>query len=117
MQTRDGEHCGDAYALVNFIPSRASRSTVGICRTGIREFSTPSAIETGVPFHAQSSMKNRTIFGFVFSDSAEFVSARDMAADTPHARKVVRTTVNLLKDMSCVLPSCLAETLDDVIQD
>ena len=63
-QTRDGEHCGEAYALVNFVPSRASRSMFGICRTGIREFGIASSIATGDSFHAQSSINSRTIFGF-----------------------------------------------------
>ena len=63
-QTRDGEHCGEAYARVNFIPWRARRSMFGICKTGMREFSMPSCMGTGVPFHAQSSINRRTMFGF-----------------------------------------------------
>ena len=70
MQTRDGEHCGDAYALVNFMPSRASRSTFGICTTGMREFSMPSFIGTGVPFHAQSSINSNTMLGFSAAPAA-----------------------------------------------
>jgi hypothetical protein len=63
-QTRDGEHCGEAYAFRNFIPSFANFSKFGISNNGINEFSIPSSIATGVPFQAQSSMKRKTMLGF-----------------------------------------------------
>tara|TARA_A100001391_G_scaffold123655_1_gene84260 strand:- start:1006 stop:1224 length:219 start_codon:yes stop_codon:yes gene_type:complete len=52
------------HALVNFMPSRAKRSTFGICSTGVREFGIESSIAILDPFHAQASICRRTMFGF-----------------------------------------------------
>ena len=46
----------------------------GICSSGIMELGMDSSIWTGVPFHAQSSMNSRTMFGF---SAAAHVPARN----------------------------------------
>lgn len=99
-QTRDAEHCGEAYALVNFIPSRASRSMFGICRTGIREFGIASSIATGDPFHAQSSINSKTIFGF--SAATHVPASNHLTINGTNVRVIPAETARQLRKVRCI---------------
>ena len=90
-----GEQTGVAYAWVNFIPSLASRSILGVRYVSLKGVFL-SQKGTEVSCHPISSTKNKMMFGLGFSttDSCCFLEAQ-LIKKTETRQQTIRFFINL----------------------